>query len=159
MLTKIRETLHIRCPYGRAKDFLKEELGPIAGSHKYEVRTLRVPYRDREITAPVVMNYCVAHDPMGFDEPWKIDWSPEDNSLYPSFTGLLCVRADENWDTAVLELSGEYEPPLGIAGAAFDAVIGKRIAEVTAITFLGEIAQGMEKRYEAQEIAKAALRP
>lgn len=157
-MTKIRETLHIRCPYGRAKDFLKEELGPLAGSHKHVVRTLRVPFREREVTAPVLMNYSAALDPMGFDEPWTIQWSPKESNLYPSFSGSLCIRADENWETAVLELSGEYEPPLGVAGAAFDAVIGKRIAEVTAITLLGEIAKSMEKRYDAEEAQKAELR-
>ncbi len=158
-MTKIRETLHIRCPYGRAKDFLKEELAPLAATQKNVSHTLRVPFRDQALTAPVVMHYSAALDPMGFDEPWKISWEPKDTNLYPIFTGSICVRAEEDWETGVLELEGEYEPPLGVAGAAFDAVLGKRIAEATAITLLGEIAKGMEKRYDAEEQAKAALRP
>lgn len=156
-MTKISESLHIRCPYGRAKDFLREELAPFITNAKHEPRTLRVQVRGKEVSAPVVMQYSALNDPMGFDEPWAIAWKPKEG-LYPSFSGTLCVRADVNWDSGVLELQGEYEPPLGVAGAAFDAVIGKRIAEATAMTLLGDIAKTMEQRYNAEEATKAELR-
>jgi hypothetical protein len=157
MMTKISETLHIRCPYGRAKDFLREELAPFANTGKHEPRVLRVQVRGSELTAPVMMQYNAQSDPMGFDEPWAITWKPKEG-LYPTFAGTLCVRADVNWDSGVLELQGEYEPPLGVAGAAFDAVIGKRIAEATAMTLLGDIAKTMESRYNTEEAMKAELR-
>ena len=91
---------------------------------------------------------------MHLDEPWKVHWTPKDGGPYPDFDGELTVRADEEYDTCVLELRGNYRPPGGVAGKAFDAIVGSRIASATAHELLNSIAREVQQRYERQEAAK-----
>ena len=56
----------------------------------------------------------------------EIRWHPV-SGPYPSFTGTLLARRGDG-HSCRLEIEGEYTPPGGIAGAAFDAVLGRGIA-------------------------------
>ncbi|MBC5828642.1 MAG: hypothetical protein GIW98_00430 [Candidatus Eremiobacteraeota bacterium] len=102
----------------------------------------------------VIATYAPGSDAMHFDEPWKIHWTPEGGGPYPDFDGELTVRADENYRTSILELTGHYQPPMGVAGAIFDAVAGSHIAKVTAQELLKSIGDAMEEQYNAEEKAK-----
>lgn len=56
-----------------------------------------------------------------------VRWRPLSDGPYPSFSGTLSAEEIEaGWSR--LDLDGEYVPPGGIVGAAFDAVLGHRIA-------------------------------
>ncbi|MGA2392191.1 MAG: hypothetical protein ABSH03_02435 [Candidatus Lustribacter sp.] len=56
----------------------------------------------------------------------EVSWHPV-SGPYPSFHGKLYAwRGDTR--SCRLEIEGNYEPPGGIAGAAFDAILGHRIA-------------------------------
>ena len=67
-----------------------------------------------------------------------VSWAPKDGGPYPAFTGILSVAEDAaGWSR--IEIDGTYSPPFGIAGAAFDAAIGHRIAQGTATELLGEL--------------------
>lgn len=44
-----------------------------------------------------------------------------------------------------LEIVGAYDPPLGLVGDAFDAAVGRRIAEATVLRFLDEVAAQIRK--------------
>jgi hypothetical protein len=67
-----------------------------------------------------------------------VSWAPKDGGPYPTFTGTLSVAQDAvGWSR--IEIDGTYHPPFGIAGAAFDAAIGHRIAQGTASELLGEL--------------------
>lgn len=153
-MSTISQSIHTRCPYGRAKDFLREKIAPLAAAGSEVTRTLRVPVGEHDLTATVEMRYRFSVDPMGFDEPWIVTWTPRERALYPSFTGTLSVRADESWETSMLEIKGEYQPPFGIPGQIFDAAIGKRIAAATARVLLEEIRRNIDARYDAEEAAK-----
>jgi hypothetical protein len=100
-----------------------------------------------------MVTFGAAVDPMHFDQPWRIHWTPE-SGLYPQFEGELTVRADETYETSRLELRGSYTPPGGIAGAAFDWVAGARIASSTARALLRHLGDEMEARYQRDEQAK-----
>jgi hypothetical protein len=115
---------------------------------------LSVPYPGGGISKNVLVSYRKAIDPMHFDEPWDVHWTPEGGGPYPDFDGALTVRADENYTSAILELHGAYTPPLGAAGEVFDAVIGSKIASITAQTLLAQIAREVEERYGREEGAK-----
>lgn len=91
---------------------------------------------------------------MHFDQPWKIHWKPASGGPYPEFDGELTVRYDEDYTTSILELSGDYRPPLGLVGALFDVIAGARIARATANELLGTLGDEMERRYNAEERAK-----
>ena len=92
---------------------------------------------------------------MNFDEPWTIHWSPVEGGAFPDFDGQLTVRADEDYPTSILELTGSYTPPMGLVGAIFDAIAGSRIAEATARELLKTIGCSMEAQYNAEEQAKS----
>jgi hypothetical protein len=116
--------------------------------------TANVPLTGVELAKSVRVQYGHAEDPMHFDEVFQIKWTPEAGGIYPSFAGELRVCADETYERAILQLTGEYEPPLGAAGRAFDAAIGRRLAADTAHNLLSEIAGQMEARYNREEAAK-----
>ncbi len=95
-------------------------------------------------------------DPMHFDQPWTVRWEATAGGLYPGFRGTLAVRADDTYGTSMIELSGVYEPPLGVIGAAFDAVVGSRIAHGTARELLRSLGTPFEDQYRRSEASKAA---
>jgi uncharacterized membrane protein len=72
-----------------------------------------------------------------------IRWRPV-SGPYPSFKGqLLARRGDAH--SCRLEIDGEYVPPGGIAGAAFDAVLGRRIAEEGVLDLLERFRKAFEQ--------------
>lgn len=143
----------VRCPYHLAKRYLADSIGARAASGEQRSLTLTATVPGIELSKPVTVSFGSAVDPMHFDQPWRIHWTPQ-SGLYPEFEGELTVRADETYQTARLELRGSYRPPGGIAGAAFDWVAGGRVASVTAQTLLRRIGDEMETRYQHDEQAK-----
>lgn len=151
-MTNILEKAYFDIPYGRAKGYLAESLADIAESGQEQVIRLRLPLLNME--RQVLVRYAASVDPMHFDQPWKISWSPAENGPYPDFDGMLTVRASDDFTNCMLELEGVYTPPLGAVGQIFDAVAGKKIAEATAQSLLQAIGQGMLGRYHQEEAAK-----
>ena len=159
-MTTIDERLHIRCPYVRAREYLHESMEVRARSKEPYTMRLRADLpMNLEMYKSVFVRYGLAQDPMHFDEPWQVRWSPERGGVYPSFEGELTVRADESYRLAILELKGAYSPPLGGPGRLFDAAVGRKIAESTAQTLLSEIAAEMESRYTREEAQKTRSVP
>lgn len=155
-MTHVYERVFVKTPYHLARLYLHEALANASTSHALTTLTLSLPVREgglgiqREVTA----TYASGADPMHLDEPWKVHWTPKEGGPYPDFDGELTVRADEEYDTCVLELRGNYRPPGGLAGKAFDAMVGSRIASATAHELLNSIAREVQQRYERQEAAK-----
>ncbi|MBV8244670.1 MAG: hypothetical protein JOZ38_01985 [Candidatus Eremiobacteraeota bacterium] len=151
-MASLYQRLFLRCPYGVAQTYLQEALASAAATQERDTIRLRVPLHVDHVALEkdVVVTYSVGHDPMHFDRPWRIHWTPLGGGPFPDFDGLLAVCADEGPDRSVLELRGHYTPPLGIVGQAFDALIGSRIASVTAREFLRQIGRRMEAHYERE---------
>ena len=56
----------------------------------------------------------------------EVSWRPV-SGPYPTFKGkLFALRGDRS--SCRLEIEGNYDPPGGVAGAVFDAILGHRIA-------------------------------
>lgn len=89
---------------------------------------------------------------------YAVTWVPESAGPYPRFAGTLSVASSEDYDSFDLVLDGDYEPPLGAVGVAFDAVVGHRIAESTARNLLATIADSIEADFCEIESAKTVLR-
>jgi hypothetical protein len=89
---------------------------------------------------------------------YAVTWAPEVAGPYPTFTGDLAIESGDDYQSFYLVLTGSYEPPLGALGAAFDAVVGHRIAESTARNLLATIADSIEADFTSVELAKAATR-
>jgi hypothetical protein len=60
-------------------------------------------------------------------------------NVFPSLTGTLAIFALSPTETQ-LELEARYAPPGGIAGQAFDAAVGHKLAEASVNTFVKEVA-------------------
>lgn len=150
MVTHVYERHTTKCPYVRAREYLHGALEGVVKSQ----RTTTLSLKAGALEKPVLVSYERGEDPMRFDEPWRVHWTPEGGGPYPDFDGELTVRADESYRSAILELRGGYVPPLGTFGQAFDLLVGSRIAAATARTLLQQIARLMEARYCDEEAAK-----
>jgi hypothetical protein len=150
MTTQVYERHPTKCPYHRAREYLHDSLEDAVKSHGIATLSLTAGALEK----PVLVSYKRGEDAMRFDEPWLVHWTPEGGGPYPGFDGELTVRADDSYRSSILELRGEYVPPLGPIGQAFDLALGSRIAAATARALLQQIAQLMEARYNAEEAAK-----
>jgi hypothetical protein len=152
-MSELLERRNVRCPYNLAQRYLAQAVGEQAASGRPDHLALTLSVPGGELVKDVIVTFGAAVDPMHFDEPWRIHWKPQAGP-YPQFDGELTVRADENYETSRLELKGSYEPPGGTFGAAFDKVVGGRIASATAQALLDRIGSEMESRYIRDEAAK-----
>ncbi|HTX59095.1 MAG TPA: hypothetical protein VMH02_05405, partial [Verrucomicrobiae bacterium] len=118
--------------------------------------TVRVGPQERSIEKQVSVTVSPGQDPMHLEHPWNVSWTPSGGGPYPDFEGHLTVRADEDYKTCILELEGTYTPPLGAVGAAFDAMIGSRIASATARELLQRFGAMMVEQYVKNEAGKHA---
>jgi hypothetical protein len=151
-MAQLVECAFVDCPYHRARAYLASGVGERIGSGA--PLTLRVPLGGVELKKDVVVTFTPGVDPMHMDQPWRVHWTPEGGGPYPDFDGELTVRADEDYTSSVLELSGEYTPPGGALGQAFDYVVGSRIATITAQTLLARLREEFETRFHSEEAAK-----
>ena len=152
--SKVYERYFLQCPYHLAQGYLARSVADRAESREPGVLTLRAPIAGADLSKNVVVTFATGSDPMHFDQPWKLHWTPEGGGPYPEFDGVLTVRADEDYTSAILELQGEYAPPGGAAGKLFDLALGSRIASATAQSLLKEIAVSMLEHYRRDESAK-----
>ena len=152
-MSQLLESRVVRCPYHLAQRYLADDVAERMAGAGESVLTLGVTFPGIELTKHVFVRFERGTDPMHFDEPWTIHWKPKAGP-YPEFDGELTVRADETYETALLELRGAYRPPGGAAGAAFDWAAGSHIARATALALLARIGDAMEARYQRDERAK-----
>jgi len=157
-VTHIYERLFLKCPYVRAREYLREALEAAADGKTVQTLALTAPltFVPGTLEKNVLVRYERGRDPLHFDEPWNVYWTPQNGGPYPDFAGEITVRADESYRGAVLELTGDYAPPFGPVGRAFDMVLGTKIAASTARSLLRRIADTMEQRYHAEETAKGS---
>jgi hypothetical protein len=152
-MSQLLERHVVHCPYHLAQRYLADSVGARAASGAEGPLELTVSGPGIELTKSVVAAFAPATDPMHFDQPWGIRWKPKAGP-YPEFDGELTVRADETYESALLELRGSYRPPGGALGAAFDWAAGSRIATATARALLSRIGNEMESHYRRDEEAK-----
>ncbi|MBV8364611.1 MAG: hypothetical protein JO193_08620 [Candidatus Eremiobacteraeota bacterium] len=157
-MTHLYQRLIVSVPYHLARKYLHDALARRAELHEPTTLSLSLPVGrsalGAEVKREVVATYSAGRDPMHMDEPWKVHWTPKGGGPYPDFDGELTVRADEDYDSCALELRGDYKPPGGVAGMAFDAMVGNRIASATARELLNVLGRDVERRYEKQEAQK-----
>jgi hypothetical protein len=158
-MTNVLQRLPVACPYHLAQQYLAEIVAPSMESGKPDRIELVAPIdvRDHRVVRMVKgvdVTYGRGEDPMHFDQVWIVKWTPHGGGPYPTFTGALTVRADEDYTGCLLEISGEYEPPLGALGLAFDAIVGSRLAAGTASELLGAVGGRLIERYRENEASK-----
>jgi hypothetical protein len=158
-MTNVLQRLPVACPYNLAEQFLAAIVSPLAQDGKVDRIELQSPldildHRVVRLVKEVDVTYSRGVDPMHFDQVWIVNWQPHGGGPYPAFSGTLTVRADEDYTGCILELAGAYEPPMGALGAAFDAVVGSRLAAGTAAELLRALGERLQARYRENEDSK-----
>lgn len=144
----------VRAPLGSADRLLKEYLA----GHPGPEGNARLTLRAHDLEKPALITLTPAHRPQDMTPRFGVHWEAEGGGPYPAFNGTLTIGADEDYNSFVLLLEGGYEPPLGIVGQVFDAVVGHRIAEETAAGLLAEMRAAIETKLAEEEASKAAGR-
>ncbi|MGZ3499438.1 MAG: hypothetical protein ACXWNK_17165 [Vulcanimicrobiaceae bacterium] len=152
-MTQLSERHALRCPFARAWEYLNRALCQIAEYQEPDSVRLRLPLAGA--AGPVLQKEVTVtyHRDAGEtnDRPWSVCWQAVGGIPYPDFNGTLTIDIGKDNTAPILVLKGEYTPPLGVAGQAFDSVLGSRVASITAREFLRSIAAQMEKHYIADE--------
>jgi hypothetical protein len=150
-MSSIHERRFAQVPLARAPEYLDtyirdvetEGAGQIVLSVKVPLE--RVGFDRRvEVSKLVCVRFAAIPDPPDPAYLRAISWEPAGGGPFPHFEGTIGLAADDNADACCIMLDGHYDPPLGPIGDAFDAIIGKHIARLTARNLLDEIAIVME---------------
>lgn len=112
---------------------------------------------DRRIeTSKVVsVHFAPVSDADACSRRTAITWEPEGGGPFPQFDGVLRLGPGENPDGCCVLLEGAYDPPFGVVGDLFDAVVGRHIARMTVRNLLDEIAIIMETSHAATPVRAA----
>jgi hypothetical protein len=151
MLSNIRQRVYVECPPDRAKQQLAEYFAG-SRSRSAERWTLHAPYMPpagEMLWAHADVNALVDDLPgaNGSPQALRVRWTPV-SGPFPRFEGTLTTEGDDRYPACVLVLEGSYRPPFGVVGAAFDALLGRRIAIASARELLHEIAARLEADYK-----------
>ena len=85
----------------------------------------------------------------GAPDSSEVSWSPHGTMAIPSFAGTFATTASANGG-CLLALTGTYAAPGGIAGAAFDALVGGNMARASIQGLLQELATATEADYRTR---------
>jgi hypothetical protein len=138
-----------RCPFSVAHEYATGFFRQAAEQGGQAVVPLHelVPTLGGRLKAPVRVDF--ERRPDGAEtgrahDAFEIGWTAG-TRFFPDFRGTLRLRI-ASVDETQLSLEGEYRPPLGTAGAVFDALVGRRIARATMRDLLDRLAAAMEAR-------------
>ena len=131
-MSTISEFTTVACPFDQVPDRLSAHFG---GNDV--TLPMRVRLGDLRLERDVEFHLAPKPGYPGY-RLLDVSWEPKDGGPYPHFHGTLSIAEDAiGWSR--IEIDGTYQPPLGIAGAAFDAAVGHRMAQSTAAELLDEL--------------------
>jgi hypothetical protein len=145
-MSEIHESLTVLCPFDQVPAAAAAYLASLPIEDGLPTVALRVKVGDLivERRADLVLKHVRSY--AGY-EVMEMKWRPHDGGLYPIFRGTLSVE-DVTGNYCRIDLDGSYVPPLGVAGAVFDSVLGHRIALAAARELLDEIKLGLELAFQ-----------
>jgi hypothetical protein len=150
---EVRAYEYVNRPYDRVSEVLRLDAVGVfqratasaTSRARALVSTLRANVGPVELGADVVVRVSSVEvessAPHGPRTRLRLAWkAAEHPDLFPTMDATLDVYALGPTETQV-DFHGEYNPPGGAMGAAFDAVVGRRIADAAARRFVEEIAE------------------
>jgi hypothetical protein len=160
-MSTLRRRVPIECPVSLAPRLLAAFFKVHEGAD-HEVARFEVGLEANipGLPAPLSVSHAVVATltaqphPTDMQPRFLVAWSPTGGAPLPSFDGTLTVESDEDYNSFFLVLDGTYEPPMGLPGRAFDALLGHRIAEATADLLLHRIRAFVEKAHAEDEAGK-----
>ena len=116
----------------------------------------RVTLRAGELEKAAVVTLVPAPRPADMTPRCALRWESEQPGPYPIFDGELTVGSDDDYNAFWLVIAGTYQPPGGLVGQVFDALVGHRIAE-TVTRGLGDAVRAeIEAMFAEEEQRKDA---
>jgi hypothetical protein len=160
-MSNLRESIDVECPTFYAMRHAERFFALRRRDHTPGMLTLRVDFSSLKLpgTSEARHEVRVKHELSEKDGAKKLalSWDPQDRSV-PQFAGTLCAGEKDPGSTT-LTLEGTYTPPLGVAGAAFDLVAGRKIASATAHALLEDIKAFIEDDYRTARATNLASSP
>jgi hypothetical protein len=150
---------YVNHPYAQVRDALRQDAlsvfqaaTTVAASRARAVASaLRVNVGGLEVGAEIVISVKKVEEYQpGESSPspltrlhleWEAARMP---GLFPLMRAELAVYPLTSTETQ-LDLSGHYEPPLGLLGDAMDSLVGHRIAEASVHRFITDIADYLKR--------------
>jgi hypothetical protein len=155
-MTHIAEATAIQSPPERSRAYLLDYVSRLPASHDGRA-VMRLSAGQKpgglRLEHDVEVELKPAHDETHLEYRVDVSWRPTGTTLLPSFAGVLRFQWDEQYGYTWLVIEGDYEPPLGAAGKAFDAIAGERIARGTMRALLDDLRAVLEAAH-ARELGK-----
>jgi hypothetical protein len=140
-MTRLREVANVSMSSAECERYLPQYF--VSSDTERQIRMpLRISLRDfglpdaQAIERDVEVRVNKTRDEQNLNDEFAVTWEPVDGGPFPSFSGRLRVWGEDDPNASFIELDGSYQPPLGAFGVAFDATVGRSIAERTAREFL-----------------------
>jgi hypothetical protein len=166
-MSTLSERVLVAVPAAQSQARLAEYLHALDGRRNGTVRiSLSLPVTFPGLAIPLSLQRTVVATLSPFRLPGEIAprrevrWAPLRPGPFPAFRGELTVEPAEEGRAFWLVLDGTYEPPIGLIGEAFDAIVGRNIARATALDLLGRMKASLEKtargdKADAETVASA----
>jgi hypothetical protein len=137
-MAQVSVTTYAECPFSATVELAEKVVGQRKGMYV----SPSPPFGER-------VHFAAASTDDSSDDARKHDalliaWRPQ-SRLFPEFRGVLTVRPERHGSR--LRLHGDYAPPYGMAGKAFDLVLGRTLARRTMHHFLNELRAEIEAAY------------
>ncbi|MEO7039147.1 MAG: hypothetical protein ABI186_03860 [Candidatus Elarobacter sp.] len=160
-MSAVQERLFIEAPYTQAVGAFERRLGlSTGGAHGKCSLTLVFPAAEgREIARVVTATTERLPNAANYTSHYGIAWDAGLTARgipTPAFTGTLTLGAGEDYTETELRLDGRYDPPGGMAGRAFDELVGRRIAHATMGALLSGVGDDLRAAHEHMEAEKRA---
>ncbi len=149
-MTSIRDSILVASPPSVALSGLERYIAT-----KQNVLSLMVPLKSLGLPSELGLSQSVRisfsserRSPLSTgrgNEGMSLEWAPEGGGPFPTFHGTLILRPHSG--QTELELKGGYTPPFGEIGAAFDAVVGNKIARATIQILLDNLKAALEVEF------------
>jgi hypothetical protein len=159
-MATIQERVYIDAPYSQAADAFERRLGLGPGTSRGTcVLTLAFPIPEgREIARVVTATAERLSNAANYASRYAIGWpagATPHGIPTPGFEGVVALSAGEDYGETTIQLDGHYEPPGGVAGRAFDGVLGQRIAHATLGALLNGVGEELRAAHERTEADKS----
>lgn len=160
-MSNMHESIDVECSPYYAMHHVERFFTVPRRDHTPGMLTLRLDLASLKLPGSGQARHDVRVTHSLFDEGGKkklsLSWDPEDQTV-PQFAGILSAEAKDAGVTT-LTLDGTYKPPGGVAGAAFDLVVGRKIAAASVQALLAELKAFVEADFRTARETNLAESP
>ncbi len=138
----VRDTLKKEAPniFQRATKLAEDRSGDLVAALSVDLAGLQVS-RDVKIAVGEACEEKLGSTDLSRITRMPLEWhAAASTGVFPALKAELSVYPLSATETQV-ELRGHYDPPMGVLGAALDAVVGHRIAEASVHRFVHSVVE------------------